>query len=417
MHPFIVLFVLSWGLVASIGTLLVTIARVVFGSLPYAEGKYALVLAALGIAATVEVFGFTVRRWLLAAVVLLAFAAHSSPTQARLYIRTGENALAPLAFTVFCLKYPRDCKPRRISNERVTLTSERARELATVNTLINRSIRPERNFGGLARERWLLYPASGECHDYVVTKRHELIARGWPGSLLIAVVLVPSGEGHAVLVVPTDRGDLVLDSLRSGIVRWDALPYQWLTIMSPENPQFWRHIKIRAPGHPGAHFYFCTDTVATTMEATSIALSAKVDRWKAFGAGGGTRTLTGLLPTDFRTSYAPSCARASRWRQGQALRVLRNLDAAGRDRMIHSAGSEGMPPCPTKRIRARTHKSKLIGAAYSMSAMPRWRPNSAAQRNVTTPRRLRNCSTQLLVFGSSCRNMLNMERWTLIWPL
>jgi hypothetical protein len=35
-----------------------------------------------------------------------------------------------------------------------------------------------------------------------------------------------------------------------------------------------------------------------------------------------------------------------RWRQGQALRVLRNLDPAGRGRMIESAGSEGMPLSP-----------------------------------------------------------------------
>jgi hypothetical protein len=41
-----------------------------------------------------------------------------------------------------------------------------------------------------------------------------------------------------------------------------------------------------------------------------------------------------------------SCAPASRWRQGQALRVLRNLDAAGRGRAIDHAGSEGMPLIP-----------------------------------------------------------------------
>jgi len=32
-----------------------------------------------------------------------------------------------------------------------------------------------------------------------------------------------------------------------------------------------------------------------------------------------------------------------RWRQGQTLRVLRNLDTAGRGRSIDRAGSEGMP--------------------------------------------------------------------------
>jgi len=134
------------------------------------------------------------------------------------------------------------------------------RELVAVNTLINRSIRPERNQGGLSTEQWLLYPASGDCNDYAVTKRHELLNRKWPiASLLIAVVLVAGGEGHAVLVVPTDHGDFVLDNLRSGVVRWDILPYQWLKIMSPENPLFWRRIQSLAPVHSGA--FFCPDTV------------------------------------------------------------------------------------------------------------------------------------------------------------
>ena len=52
-----------------------------------------------------------------------------------------------------------------------------------------------------------------------------------------------------------------------------------------------------------------------------------------------------------RKFLPPSCAPAWRWRQGQALRVLRNLDTAGRGRSIDRAGSGGMPlSCPTKGI-------------------------------------------------------------------
>jgi predicted transglutaminase-like cysteine proteinase len=258
MHPVIVLGVLSWVLVASVGTLLATSIRIVFGSLPYAEGRYVLVLAALGIVATIEVLRFSIRWRLVVVAVLLPLAAHSSPAHASPFLRTGENALAPMAFTVFCLKYPADCEPKGITNERAELTSEHVQELAAVNALINRSIKPEPNLGGLPTEQWLVYPPSGECHDYAVTKRHELLSRAWPGSLLIAVVRVPSGEGHAVLVVPTDRGDFVLDNLRNGIVRWDVLPYRWLKIMSPENPKFWRRIQSLAPVHSGVFLYLCT---------------------------------------------------------------------------------------------------------------------------------------------------------------
>jgi len=47
----------------------------------------------------------------------------------------------------------------------------------------------------------------------------------------------------------------------------------------------------------------------------------------------------------------PSCAPALRWRQGQALRVLRNLYTAGRGRMIENAGSGGMRFRLTKGIK------------------------------------------------------------------
>jgi hypothetical protein len=54
------------------------------------------------------------------------------------------------------------------------------------------------------------------------------------------------------------------------------------------------------------------------------------------------RALTWVNCRTRPSSYAP----VSRWRQGQALRVLRNLDTAGRGRAIDRAGSEGMPFLP-----------------------------------------------------------------------
>jgi predicted transglutaminase-like cysteine proteinase len=36
---------------------------------------------------------------------------------------------------------------------------------------------PERNSEGLAGEKWLIGPSSGDCNDYAVTKRSELLDR------------------------------------------------------------------------------------------------------------------------------------------------------------------------------------------------------------------------------------------------
>jgi predicted transglutaminase-like cysteine proteinase len=88
---------------------------------------------------------------------------------------------------------------------------------------------------------WLVAPKAGDCNDYAVTKRHELLARGWPSrSLLLAEVVISSGEHHLVLVVRTRDSDLVLDNLNENIRHWSKTGYQWVRVQMPSNPKFWR---------------------------------------------------------------------------------------------------------------------------------------------------------------------------------
>jgi predicted transglutaminase-like cysteine proteinase len=122
----------------------------------------------------------------------------------------------------------------------VELTPSRIRELADVNEMVNQLIRPEiRSYETLAPD-WSINPASGDCNDYAVSKRHELLLRGWPAeALALAVVRTRAGEGHLVLVVHTNYGDLVLDNLVSSIRPWTAADYQWLKRQSAGNPRLW----------------------------------------------------------------------------------------------------------------------------------------------------------------------------------
>jgi predicted transglutaminase-like cysteine proteinase len=157
-------------------------------------------------------------------------------------IRFAVLTLAPMAFTQFCLKYTDECKPERspFRDGRLRLTDRRLVELESVNRSVNSSIRPERNEEGLAGEKWLLSPASGDCNDYAVTKRHQLVARGWPArAVLLSEVVTVSGEHHLVAVVRADGGDLVLDNLTDRIMPWHQTPYQWLRIQTPGNPVYW----------------------------------------------------------------------------------------------------------------------------------------------------------------------------------
>ena len=143
--------------------------------------------------------------------------------------------LPPLAFQLYCLKHPDDCKRSR--HGQVAYTPRLRATLEAVNTSVNRSIKPLRE----RRDVWSLNPARGDCDDYVMTKRHRLIKAGIPsGALRVAVVRTWSGEGHAILVVKTTAGDLVLDNLRKTIVKRSQAGYRAVSMASAD-PYSWNN--------------------------------------------------------------------------------------------------------------------------------------------------------------------------------
>jgi predicted transglutaminase-like cysteine proteinase len=165
-----------------------------------------------------------------------------SPAFASKQIRDDLPALPPIAFTRFCLHYTDDCLVHGSENsvKPVYLSESRLKDLLEVNRDVNHAIAPKIDEGGVLSERWRLWPKAGACHDFAVTKRHELLARGWPSSvLLLAEVIVPWGEHHLVLVVRTNEGDLVLDNLAEHIQLWSDTAYRWVRIQSSTNPNFW----------------------------------------------------------------------------------------------------------------------------------------------------------------------------------
>ncbi len=80
----------------------------------------------------------------------------------------------------------------------------------------------------------------GDCEDYALTKRRDLMTAGFPApALRIAVVLTDRNERHAVLTVATDRGDYVLDNLTSTIRNWDDTDYLWIERQDPSKAWGW----------------------------------------------------------------------------------------------------------------------------------------------------------------------------------
>ena len=88
---------------------------------------------------------------------------------------------------------------------------------------------------------------AGDCKDYVLEKRKALVEQGVPSAdLSIAVVLLRDGIAHAVLLVATDHGELVMDSLSSWIEPWNKLDYHWVSRQAPGQQLVW--VKVEGGG-------------------------------------------------------------------------------------------------------------------------------------------------------------------------
>ena len=163
------------------------------------------------------------------------------------HIRFEAPTLPPMAYTQFCLRYQNECRVKPMfRGGLIRLTPKRWADLDEVNHIVNREIIPERNELGLAGETWLINPNRGDCNDYAVSKRHELLDRGWPArALLLSEVVVNSGEHHLVLVVRTKSGDLALDNLTSQIKPWSRAPYRWVRVQMPNNSRLWATLAVR----------------------------------------------------------------------------------------------------------------------------------------------------------------------------
>jgi predicted transglutaminase-like cysteine proteinase len=192
-------------------------------------------------------------------ISLLAAAMFSADASARSLLRSasefestiaeGSPTLAPFQHVRFCLRYPADCKSNPADLERVELTRELAELLKQVNRGVNAAIAPkQKSYGAKIADSWSLAPAEGDCNDYAVTKRHDLMQSGLPArALRLSVVKTPSGIGHLVLVVSTTNGDLVLDNLTQEIRPWQRTEYTWLKIQSSADARFWFAIKPKGP--------------------------------------------------------------------------------------------------------------------------------------------------------------------------
>ena len=165
-------------------------------------------------------------------------------------IMDASPTLAPFQHVRFCLRYPSDCKSNPAENDHIDLDAETSELLKRVNHSVNLSIIPTvKDYGPNLGDGWTIAPDTGDCNDYAVTKRHQLLESGLPSKALrLSVVKTASGIGHLVLVVVTTKGDVVMDNLTEVIRPWQSTDYHWLKIQSAIDSKFWYEVKAPAVG-------------------------------------------------------------------------------------------------------------------------------------------------------------------------
>lgn len=112
--------------------------------------------------------------------------------------------------------------------------------LNRVNQQVNRDVKKANDSDLYGQEEYWALPRAvdgklyGDCEDFALEKRRQLIAAGVPeAALSLAVAVTARGEGHAVLMVSTQNGDWVLDNLTPWATPWEDLNYHWVQRQVP----------------------------------------------------------------------------------------------------------------------------------------------------------------------------------------
>jgi predicted transglutaminase-like cysteine proteinase len=154
----------------------------------------------------------------------------ASLTQTRPLARTGK-AEPIRAWTEFCQRSPEECGVDVNERATIALTPEVWQALVSVNRDANEHIKAvsDRDHWGV-EDRWNLPDDGvGDCEDIQLLKRKMLIERGLPRrAMRMTVVIDEDGEGHAVMMVRTDRGDFILDNRRMSILPWTQTGYTYV---------------------------------------------------------------------------------------------------------------------------------------------------------------------------------------------
>jgi predicted transglutaminase-like cysteine proteinase len=143
-------------------------------------------------------------------------------------IENNGSARPVAAWNDFCRRYPAECAVDASEPAKVAMTPEIWKTIVAVNRRVNGRIRPMTDKAHWnVVDRWD-FPDDGygDCEDYQLLKRRMLRERGLPQrAMRMTVVIDELNEGHAVLMIRTDRGDYILDNKTNAVLPWEQTGY------------------------------------------------------------------------------------------------------------------------------------------------------------------------------------------------
>lgn len=185
------------------------------------------------------------KRLLLALVMAFCCGCSGLPASSRLPDHHVE-AEPPPAFIDFCARFADQCAKTPGAPIVLTLDEQTMRQITQVNHAVNTAIAPQTDLAHYGRDEFWTIPSDGygDCEDYALSKREDLLKAGLPASALrLAVVYSIKTALHAVLTVSTDKGDLVLDNMSDAVVPWNATGFTWIMVQSPTDPLRWDSLR------------------------------------------------------------------------------------------------------------------------------------------------------------------------------
>lgn len=146
------------------------------------------------------------------------------------YMQTGSVTSQPIGHYEFCQSNKAECSIKSQGVAPARVTDYGWSVIKDVNSSVNARVLPMTDLDIYGKDEVWAYPTDvGDCEDFVLEKRRELMQKGFSVSnLLITVVRRPDGEGHAVLTVRTIDGDFVLDNLDERVRLWSETPYRFM---------------------------------------------------------------------------------------------------------------------------------------------------------------------------------------------